>query len=208
MVRKQLWWWLLLAAFVLAFLNLVFNGWQFVLPSGLLFFASNALSMALSIAAVVLKKLGYEAEAVPDGASALRADAEACAAGHPFSVIIMDLTIPGGMGGDEAVVASCAQRTTARLIASSGYANDPVMAQYRSYQFDAVLAKPYSFVELTSVLASLADQLSISAPVSDVASCRMPSWQTAKPTSSTPSSRNHMTWKGLQRLSPGSAPLE
>jgi hypothetical protein len=53
MVRKQLWWWLLLAAFVLAVLNLVFNGWLFVLASGLLFFASNALSMALSIAAVV-----------------------------------------------------------------------------------------------------------------------------------------------------------
>jgi hypothetical protein len=52
-VRGQLWWWLLLAAFVLAVLNLAFNGWLFVLPSGMLFFASNALSMALSIAAVV-----------------------------------------------------------------------------------------------------------------------------------------------------------
>jgi hypothetical protein len=52
-VRKQSWWWLLLAAFVLAVLNLVFSGWLFVLPSGLLFFASNALSMVLSIAAVV-----------------------------------------------------------------------------------------------------------------------------------------------------------
>jgi PAS domain S-box-containing protein len=113
------------------------------------------------VAVAMLKKLGYEAEAVPDGASALRSDAEARAAGRPFSTIIMDLTIPGGMGGKEAVVALRAQRTTARLIASSGYANDPVMAQYRSYQFDAVLAKPYSFAELTSVLASLADQPSI-----------------------------------------------
>jgi hypothetical protein len=51
-VRGQSWWWLLLAAFVLGVLNLVFNGWLFVLPS-LLFFASNALSMALSIVAVV-----------------------------------------------------------------------------------------------------------------------------------------------------------
>jgi len=53
MVRKQLWWWLLLAAFVLAVLNLVFSGWLFVLPNRLLFFASNVLSMALSIAVVV-----------------------------------------------------------------------------------------------------------------------------------------------------------
>jgi hypothetical protein len=52
-VRGQLWWWLLLAAFVLGVLNLALNGWLFVLPSGMLFFASNALSMALSIAAVV-----------------------------------------------------------------------------------------------------------------------------------------------------------
>jgi len=52
-VRKQSRWWPLLAVLVLAVLNLAFNGWQFVLASGLLFFASNTLSMALSIAAVV-----------------------------------------------------------------------------------------------------------------------------------------------------------
>jgi PAS domain S-box-containing protein len=107
------------------------------------------------VVVAMLKKLGYEAEAVPDGASALRADAEARASGRPFTIIVMDLTIPGGMGGEEACVALRGQHTTAFLIASSGYATDPVMAQYRSYQFDAVLAKPYSFAELTSVLASL-----------------------------------------------------
>jgi PAS domain S-box-containing protein len=107
------------------------------------------------VVVAMLKKLGYEAEAVPDGASALRADAEARASGRPFGIIVMDLTIPGGMGGEEACVALRGQHTTAFLIASSGYATDPVMAQYRSYQFDAVLAKPYSFAELTSVLASL-----------------------------------------------------
>jgi PAS domain S-box-containing protein len=107
------------------------------------------------VVVAMLKKLGYEAEAVPDGASVLRAAAEAHASGRPFSIIVMDLTIPGGMGGEEACVALRGQHTTAFLIASSGYATDPVMAQYRSYQFDAVLAKPYSFAELTSVLASL-----------------------------------------------------
>jgi hypothetical protein len=52
-VRRQSWWWLLLVAFVLAVLNLIFNGWQFVLSGRLLFFASNALSMVLSVAALV-----------------------------------------------------------------------------------------------------------------------------------------------------------
>jgi len=112
------------------------------------------------VAVAMLKKLGYEAEAVPDGASALRADAEASAAGRPFSVILMDLTIPGGVGGQEAAALFRENRTSAQLIASSGYATDPVMAHYREYHFDGVLAKPYSFAELTSVLASLATQRS------------------------------------------------
>ncbi len=104
----------------------------------------------------MLDRLGYDAEAVPDGADAVRADAEAQTGGIPFSVIIMDLTIPGGMGGQEAAVLLRAQHTTAQLVVSSGYATDPVMANYRSYQFDAVLTKPYSFPDLTAVLASLA----------------------------------------------------
>ncbi len=106
----------------------------------------------------MLKKLGYDAEAVPDGADALHADAEATAAGRPFNFIIMDLTIPGGMGGEEAAALLRARHTPAQLIASSGYATDPVMAEYRAYNFDGVLAKPYNFAELTSALASLADQ--------------------------------------------------
>lgn len=52
-MRRQLWWWLLLVAFVLAVLNLVFNGWQFILPGALLFFTSNVLSMVLPVAALV-----------------------------------------------------------------------------------------------------------------------------------------------------------
>jgi CheY-like chemotaxis protein len=59
------------------------------------------------------------------------------------------------MGGKEAAAALRAAGTTALLVASSGYATDPVMAQYREYQFDAVLSKPYNFSELTSMLAGL-----------------------------------------------------
>ncbi|HEY5000928.1 MAG TPA: PAS domain S-box protein, partial [Candidatus Cryosericum sp.] len=113
------------------------------------------------VVVAMLKRLGYEAEAVPDGVGALRADAEASAAGRPFSIILMDLTIPGGMGGQEAAALLRENRTPAWLIASSGYATDPIMAHYREYNFDAVLAKPYSFTELTSVLTSLANQPSI-----------------------------------------------
>lgn len=112
------------------------------------------------VVVAMLKKLGYDAEAVSDGASALEADAQAMASGRPYSIIIMDLTIPGGMGGEEAAALLRAHQTPARLIASSGYATDPVMAEYRAYQFDAILAKPYNFTELTSTLASLGDRSS------------------------------------------------
>lgn len=108
------------------------------------------------VATAMLARLGYEAEATADGSEALRMEAQARAAGHPYDIIIMDLTIPGGMGGKEAAVALRAAGTPALLVASSGYATDPVMAQYRDYQFDAVLSKPYNFSELTSMLAGLA----------------------------------------------------
>jgi len=107
------------------------------------------------VATAMLARLGYEAEAAPDGSEALRMEAQARAAGHPYDIIIMDLTIRGGMGGKEAAVALRAAGTPALLVASSGYATDPVMAQYRDYQFDAVLSKPYNFSELTSMLAGL-----------------------------------------------------
>ena len=107
------------------------------------------------VATAMLARLGYQAEAAADGTDALRMEAEARTAGRPYDIIIMDLTIPGGMGGKEAAAALRAAGTTALLVASSGYATDPVMAQYREYQFDAVLSKPYNFPELTSMLAGL-----------------------------------------------------
>ncbi|MFZ2413471.1 MAG: PAS domain S-box protein [Candidatus Cryosericum sp.] len=113
------------------------------------------------VVVAMLMRLGYEAEAVSDGAAALRADAEATGAGRPFSVIIMDLTIPGGMGGQETAALLRENHTPSLLIASSGYATDPIMGHYREYHFDGVLAKPYSFTELTSVLASLNPRLSV-----------------------------------------------
>ena len=110
------------------------------------------------VVVAMLKRIGYEAEGVPDGAMALHADAEARAAGRPFDIILMDLTIPGGMGGQQAAALLRENGTPARLIASSGYATDPIMAHYRDYHFDAILAKPYSLTELTSVLAALPDK--------------------------------------------------
>jgi CheY-like chemotaxis protein len=75
--------------------------------------------------------------------------------GKPYSAVIMDLTIPGGMGGKEAAQHILAFDPEARLIVSSGYSNDPVMAEYAEYGFSAVLTKPYNEEKLSTVLRTV-----------------------------------------------------
>jgi CheY-like chemotaxis protein len=69
----------------------------------------------------------------------------------------MDLTLPGGLGGREATRQLLDMDREARVIASSGYANDPVMANFAENGFKAVLPKPYSTEELTSTLEAVID---------------------------------------------------
>ena len=104
------------------------------------------------LAAAILQHLGYKAESVKEGAEAIARYQEALAAGQPFRAVLMDLTVPGGMGGLEAAKHLRALDPRAKLIVSSGYSNAPVMADYRQHGFDAVLPKPWTVVELSSVL--------------------------------------------------------
>ncbi len=101
----------------------------------------------------ILARLGYEAETVPDGKEALRAWREARSAGRPFAAAFMDLTIPGGMGGKEAIRLLRETDPGARAIVSSGYSTDPVMSEHEAHGFQAVLSKPYSLEAVASVLA-------------------------------------------------------
>jgi CheY-like chemotaxis protein len=73
-------------------------------------------------------------------------------AGAPFDAVIMDLTVPGGMGGREAMERLLEIDPTVTAIVSSGYSNDPVMANYREYGFQAVLTKPYQLHDLEQVV--------------------------------------------------------
>ena len=70
----------------------------------------------------------------------------------PFSIAIMDLVIPGAMGGIEAArhILDLAPRT--RLIATSGYSNDPAIAEHTTYGFCDAIIKPYSTDELNRIL--------------------------------------------------------
>jgi two-component system, cell cycle sensor histidine kinase and response regulator CckA len=96
----------------------------------------------------VLKALGYEVAVVPDGNSALISFQKAKASGKPFDLVIMDLTIPGGLGGKETIKKLLEIDPDAKAIVSSGYSNDPVMAEYEHYGFKGVVAKPFKIREL------------------------------------------------------------
>jgi len=100
----------------------------------------------------LLEYMGYEVVTVVEGDSALKIYSDARAEGRPFQVVIMDLTVPGGMGGKEAVRKLKEMDPDARAIVSSGYYSDPVMANFRDYGFDGVVPKPYQIEELGRVV--------------------------------------------------------
>jgi CheY-like chemotaxis protein/anti-sigma regulatory factor (Ser/Thr protein kinase) len=100
----------------------------------------------------MLNHLGYEAEEASDGGDVLRRVQAAAAAGAPFDAVIMDLTVPGGIGGVETVRHLRQAGVTARLVASSGYCNDPVMAAFHEYGFDGAVPKPYVVEEMADAL--------------------------------------------------------
>jgi len=107
------------------------------------------------VLSAMLEQLGFEAEEAHEGTEALRRYEKALAAGRPFGAVILDLTVPGGLGGREIIQKIRALDPSVRAIASSGYANDPVMAQPQAYGFSGVIAKPYRMEDLERVLRAV-----------------------------------------------------
>jgi CheY-like chemotaxis protein len=103
----------------------------------------------------MLSLASYEIELSTNGAEALEKYTQAMQSRDPFDAVIMDLTIPGGMGGKEAVKKLLGIDPQALVIVSSGYATDPIMSEYKKYGFKAVIAKPYSVKQLRDTLSSL-----------------------------------------------------
>jgi len=100
----------------------------------------------------MLGLLGYEAETVKDGKEAIDAYRKRMEAGEPFDVVILDLTIKGGMGGDQAIKELIKMDRDVKAIVSSGYFNDPVMANFKTFGFRGALPKPYLKNDLERVL--------------------------------------------------------
>ena len=96
----------------------------------------------------MLEHLGYEVVCASNGEAALARYVE----GKPFDAVIVDLTVPGGMGGFETVQKLRLVDPLVRAIVSSGYSNDPLMINYQQHGFSGVIAKPYQMAELGKVL--------------------------------------------------------
>jgi len=105
----------------------------------------------------ILEGLGYQVEVAEDGVQAVESYRQAMERGTPFSVAILDLTIRGGMGGREAIEQLLKIDPDVKAIVSSGYSNNPVLANYRDYGFRAVLGKPYRLQEMSKVLKKLTE---------------------------------------------------
>jgi CheY-like chemotaxis protein len=103
----------------------------------------------------MLEGLGYLVECTADGSAAVELYGQRLADGLPFDAVIMDLTIPGGVGGKEAIAALLQIDPQVKAVVSSGYSNDAIMANYRDYGFSAVLCKPYLPREMSTVLHEL-----------------------------------------------------
>jgi PAS domain S-box-containing protein len=102
--------------------------------------------------AELLQHFGYEAEYASDGVEAIGMFERAREAGRPFDLVILDLTVPGGMGGMETVKRLLAIDGNAKVAASSGYSNAPVMSDFGSHGFIGVIAKPFRLDELNRLL--------------------------------------------------------
>ncbi len=100
----------------------------------------------------LLTHKGYEVECAKDGDEAIKLYKKAMEASKPFDAVILDLTIRGGMGGEEAVKKLLEIDPGVKAIVASGYSNDPVLANYRDYGFCGVFAKHDKTEELGKTL--------------------------------------------------------
>jgi len=104
---------------------------------------------------LLFRKIHCFVETADDGAEAIEKYRQAKESGQPFTVVIMDLTIPGGMGGVEATEKLLKYDYDAKVIVSSGYSTDPIMANFREYGFCDVLVKPYTMNKVRDVLGRI-----------------------------------------------------
>jgi PAS domain S-box-containing protein len=121
------------------------------LPAGRVLVMDDEPSV-LEVLVGVLESFGQEAQGAADGAEAVKLYKRAMKSGKPFDAVILDLTVPGGMGGKETIKKLLKIDPGVKAIVSSGYSNDPVIANFKEYGFSGVVSKPYQIEKLQNVL--------------------------------------------------------
>ena len=106
------------------------------------------------VAGEMLRHIGFEVDYAVQGEEALEKYVESKRNGKPFDAVIMDLTVPGGMGGADAIKKLLEIDPQTKAIVSSGYANNPVMANYREFGFVGMVSKPFHLDEMATALES------------------------------------------------------
>jgi two-component system cell cycle sensor histidine kinase/response regulator CckA len=107
------------------------------------------------VARGMLETLGYSVTLAKDGTEAIELYQAAMASGVPFDSVLMDLTIPGGMGGQEAIKRFQEIDPNVRAIVCSGYSNDTILANYQRFGFRAVIPKPYKLKQLSGTISDV-----------------------------------------------------
>jgi PAS domain S-box-containing protein len=107
------------------------------------------------VAGEIIQHLGFETDFAINGEEALEKYSQAMRNGEPFAAVIMDLTVPGGMGGGEAIKKLLAIDPQVKAIVSSGYSNNPIMANFNKFGFKGVISKPFQLNEVKRSLEML-----------------------------------------------------
>lgn len=108
--------------------------------------------MIRDLAGQMLGRLGYDVALSGDGAEAIDIYTEAMKSERPFDLVVLDLTIRGGIGGKETISKLIEIDPGIKAIVSSGYSDSSVMSDYKSYGFKGSIAKPYKLEELDNIL--------------------------------------------------------
>ena len=111
----------------------------------------------LKMVSRILNRMGYKTTIALDGSEAIKMYKEAESSGNQFDLVILDLTVPGGIGGLKTIIELLKINPNVKAVVSSGYSNDPIMANYKKYGFSGAMAKPYQLEDLKKTLDQVLD---------------------------------------------------
>jgi CheY-like chemotaxis protein len=118
-------------------------------------FVMDDEEVVLDVAQQMIKALGHDVELAMDGENAVEKYRQAFASKYPFDLVILDLTIKGGMGGEETVKRLLEINPNVKAVVASGYSDNHVMSNFQAYGFSGILSKPYSLDALSECLNAL-----------------------------------------------------